>query len=65
MTLAEFWSITFFTFPMVDHVLFLPNDRFICQVSLLRDGKIGFLIALIMFILLLTGDCYQMRHLAI
>ena len=50
---------------MVGHVLFLPNDRFMCRVSLLRGGKIGFLIALIMFILLLTGDCYQMRHLAI
>ena len=50
---------------MVDHVIFLPNNRFMCQVSLLRGGKIGFLIALIMFILLLTGDCYQMMHLAI
>ena len=65
MTLTGCWSITFFIFPIVDHVLFLPNGRFMCQVSLLRGGKIGFLIALIMFILLLTGDCYQMRHLAI
>ena len=42
---------------LVDHALHLPIDRLhICHLSLLRDGKIGFLFALIILILLLTGD---------